>query len=204
MVQAVDEINISMLRALTDSFREMPAKSAEILKVARQMVQHGQDEARRTVRNLRTLVLEQGSLPGALAALAKEASNGLSVKTEFELIGAPLLLSSKVENHLLRVSQEAVTNALKHAQAKSVQISLHFEPTEARLVVRDDGCGFEVSHAAPSSAGHFGLLGMRERAEKIHGTLTITSTPGGGTAVVVVVPLREAMAEVKSSHEEKN
>ena len=192
------------LRALTDSFREMPAKSAEILKVARQMVQHGQDEARRTVRNLRTLALEHGGLHGALSALAKETSNGLSVKTEFELIGVPMSLSSKVENHLLRVSQEAVTNALKHANAKSIQISLHFEPTEVRLVVRDDGCGFEAANAVPSSAGHFGLLGMRERAEKIHGTLTITSALGGGTTVVVAVPWPTAMADAKPSHEEKN
>ena len=97
-----------------------------------------------------------------------------------------------------------MTNALKHANAKSISIRLRFEPAAVRLVVQDDGCGFDAAHAASSAAGHFGLLGMRERAEKIHGTLTITSAPDGGTVVTVAVPLREASIDQKISHEEEN
>ena len=182
------------LRAFTDSLREMPAESARILNMARQMVKHGQDEARRTVRNLRTLALENDGLPGALTTMAHETSFGLPVKIEVEVIGSPVLLANKVESHLLRVSQEAMTNALKHAKAKSISIRLHFEPAAVRLEVRDYGCGFDVAHAAPSEAGHFGLLGMRERVEKIHGTLSINSPPSGGTVVVVTVPLSDAVS----------
>ena len=189
------------LRALTDSFREMPAKSAEILKVARQMVQHGQDEARRTVRNLRTLALEQGGLPSALSTLAKSTSSGLPVKIGFEVIGTPVPLSSTVENHLLRVSQEAVTNALKHANPNSIQISLHFEPEAVRLAVQDDGRGFDAAKASSSESGHFGLLGMKERMEKIHGKLDILSSPGSGTSVTVVVALGDAISNSRNSHE---
>ena len=192
------------LRALSDALPHQPEKSGDILKVTRQMVRHGQDEARRTVRNLRTLALEQGGLPGALAGLAQETSDQFPVKMEFGVAGTPRPLASKIENHLLRVGQEAVTNALKHGQASAIQIRLHFEPAAVRLEVRDDGRGFDVAHAAPSSAGHFGLLGMRERAEKIHGTLNISSTPAGGTTVVVVVPLPPAAADAKPSHEEEN
>jgi len=192
------------LRALSDALPHQPEKSGDILKVTRQMVRHGQDEARRTVRNLRTLALEQGGLPGALAGLAQETSDQFPVKIEFGVVGTPRPLAGKIENHLLRVGQEAVTNALKHGQASAIQIHLHFEPAAVRLEVRDDGRGFDVAHAAPSSAGHFGLLGMRERAEKIHGTLNISSTPAGGTTVVVVVPLPPAAADAKPSHEEEN
>jgi len=201
--QALAGISLQ-LRAFTDSLREMPAESARILSMARQMVRHGQDEARRTVRNLRTLALENGGLPGALSALARETADGLPVKIGVEVTGAPVLLVVKVENHLLRIGQEAMTNALKHAHARSIQITLNYEPSAVRLTVRDDGCGFDVTHAASSAAGHFGLLGMRERAEKIHGTLTITSQPDGGTIVAVTVPLGEAVAGLENNHEEEN
>ncbi len=198
--QALAGISLQ-LRALTDSWREMPAKPAQILKTTRQMVRHGQDEARRTVRNLRTLALETGGLPAALAALAREVEAGLAVQIEFKVDGTPVPLASQVENHLLRVGQEATTNVLKHARAKTVQIHLRFEPQAVRLVVQDDGSGFDVAHTAPSSAGHFGLLGMRERAEKMNGILTITSVPDRGTTVEVVVPLPGPRAEVQSKHE---
>jgi len=201
--QALAGISLQ-LRAFSDSLRELPADSARILSMARQMVRHGQDEARRTVRNLRTLALEKGGLPAALSEMARETSNGLPVKIEVEMVGTPMPLATKLESHLLRVSQEAMTNALKHANAKLIQISLHFEPTAVRLVVRDDGCGFDVTHAASSAAGHFGLLGMRERAEKIHGVLTITSQPDNGTIVAVTVPLGEAVAGLENNHEEEN
>ena len=91
-----------------------------------------------------------------------------------------------------------MTNALKHANAKNISIKLHFEPAVVRLAVRDDGCGFEATHAASSESGHFGLLGMRERAEKIHGALNVSSTPGSGTIVTVTVSLPDAMADTKS------
>ncbi|MEI6195030.1 MAG: ATP-binding protein [Verrucomicrobiota bacterium] len=195
--QALAGISLQ-LRAFTDSLREMPAESARILNMARQMVQHGQDEARRTVRNLRTLALENGGLPGALNTMAREMSEGLPVKIEVELIGSPVPLTNKVESHLLRVGQEAMTNALKHANAKNISINLHFEPAVVRLAVRDDGCGFDATHAASSESGHFGLLGMRERAEKIHGALNVSSTPGSGTIVTVTVSLPDAIADTKS------
>jgi len=201
--QALAGISLQ-LGAFTSSLREMPAESARILNMARQMVQHGQDEARRTVRNLRTLALENVGLFSALNTMALEMSQDVPVKIAAELIGSPVPLANKVESHLLRVGQEAMTNALKHAKAKSICIRLHFEAAAVRLEVQDDGCGFDAAHAASSAAGHFGLLGMRERAEKIHGTLNITSKPEGGMVVTVSVPLHEALAGLKKNHEEKN
>jgi signal transduction histidine kinase len=170
---------------------ELPAESARVLAMARAMVRHGQEEARRTVRNLRTLALEKGDLPGALAQMARNASDGVPIHIEVDLNGTRAPLSSKVESHLLRIGQEATTNALKHARAKNVRLRLRYEQRQVELTIYDDGCGFDAERALPSEAGHFGLLGMRERAEKIGGALHIASQSGAGTTVRVTVPLHQ-------------
>jgi len=92
---------------------------------------------------------------------------------------------------LLRLSLEAVTNALKHAHAKRIAIELAFEPEQVRVCVRDDGKGFDLQNAPPMSSGHFGLFGMRERAEKMKGQLNIQSAPGAGTTISLTVPAAE-------------
>src|SRR5207247_5309434 len=139
---------------------------ARVLDIARSMVRHGQEEARRTVRNLRTLALEKSDLPAALAQMAKSASEGVSINVEMDLNGTRVPLSSKIESHLLRIGQEATTNALKHARARNLRLRLRYEPRAIELTIHDDGCGFDTARALPSEAGHFGLLGMRERDRK--------------------------------------
>ena len=182
----------------------MPAESLRILEMARSMVRHGQDEARRTVRNLRVFALEQGDLPAALAELAAQSRDGLRLDIEARVTGAPQPLPPKVESHLLRIGQEATTNAIKHARAKTIRLELGYDGGLVRLLIRDDGCGFDAERAAPSEAGHFGLLGMRERAEKIGGTLTILSAPGKGTTIQVTVPLPPLNAGAGKRNEEEN
>jgi len=171
---------------------QLPVESARALHLARAMVRHGQEEARRTVRNLRTLALEKNDLPTALAQMAQSAGEGAAARIAMEVTGTRGPLSPKIESHLLRIGQEATTNALKHAQAKNIRLRLHYEPRVVELSIRDDGRGFDTERALPSEAGHFGLLGMRERAEKIGGTLNLVSRPGAGTTVQVQVPLETA------------
>jgi signal transduction histidine kinase len=85
----------------------------------------------------------------------------------------------------LRISQEAIINAWKHAQPQAIMLDLEFHPGEVRLRVRDDGRGFDTL-SSPAASG-FGLISMRERAERLGGHLTITSTPGHGTEIAVTV-----------------
>ena len=94
-----------------------------------------------------------------------------------------------MEQNLLRIAQEAVTNTVKHAHAKEVRIRLDLEPSRLSMVVADDGNGFEQTEAFSEIGGHFGLLGMRERAERLGGELHLASQPGQGTKVEVTVPL---------------
>jgi signal transduction histidine kinase len=98
-------------------------------------------------------------------------------------------LPPQVENHFLRVALEAVTNAIKHAAARRINIDLSFAERRVELRVRDDGHGFDAERLPPPSSGHFGLFGMRERAEKLGGDLVIQSRPGEGTEILLRVPL---------------
>jgi signal transduction histidine kinase len=176
------------LNALSDALPNVSPEPLRVLKVARSMVHHAQEEARRTVMNLRFLDLEKHDLPAALKDLATQSGNESPVEMQVNVKGTRRPLSSKVESHLLRIAQESITNAIKHAQAKSARVELNYDPACLLLTVQDDGCGFNADSAVPAAVGHFGLLGMRERAEKIGGTLQILSSPGQGTTVEVRVP----------------
>ena len=185
------------LGALAGVLRGRSADGVQILERARLMVKHGQEEARRSVRNLRMFALERGNLSDAIAEMAQESANGMAVKIETLVKGEPVKLAYQVENHLLRIGQEALTNALKHGKAGSVKFELNYATDWVALTVSDDGCGFDVAQTAPTEAGHFGLLGMRERVNKIGGTIQIHSVPGTGTAIAVTVPRKQAQPETE-------
>jgi len=153
------------------------------------MIRHSHEEARRSVWNLRTCALEQGDLAMALTEMKGQVKNGSPVQIGLEISGTPCQLPSRIEGHLLRIGQEATTNAVKHAQGTIIRLELRYEPQSVQLSIQDDGLGFDAENAISSEAGHFGLLGMRERAEKIGGTITVLSTPGSGTRIHVTVPL---------------
>ena len=186
--QALAGISLQ-LNALAGALRGTSADALHILEIARAMVRHGQEEARRTVRNLRLLALEKSDLPAALSQIASTTSAALPGGIRVSVTGIASPLPPKVESHLLRIAQEATTNALKHARANTVRLELHYKPESVQLCIQDDGCGFGVEQSVPSAEGHFGLLGMRERAEKVNGVLRLTSAPGAGTTVQVTVPL---------------
>jgi len=92
-------------------------------------------------------------------------------------------------DELLRMAQEALVNAMKHAGASYIRVRLWYEKTEVRLQVSDDGRGFDPEAVVAAKAGHFGLVGLRERAGHLGATLSLDSRPGGGTTVEVTVPL---------------
>jgi signal transduction histidine kinase len=95
-------------------------------------------------------------------------------------------LARRVAEDLLRIVQQAVDNALKHARASSIRIELAFNRKEVQLQIKDDGKGLDVRKARRG----VGLIGMRERAKEIGGKFTLNSKPGKGTRVEVTVPLR--------------
>lgn len=204
-----DLLGITMQLKATEKLLDRPDRARESLTLASAMVRRSQAETHRAVWDLRErkagqagLVptlraavagLTAGAAYGAAAAAAAGggpgADGGPAVAVRVD--GAERDLSPQTENHLLRVALESVTNAFKHAAASRVDVTIGYEPRRVTLEVRDDGKGFDADHPPPPNSGHFGLFGMRERADKLHGDLTVTSGPGAGTVVRLVVPTGE-------------
>ncbi|MEW6131104.1 MAG: two-component regulator propeller domain-containing protein [Acidobacteriota bacterium] len=178
------------LQAVGKMLKESPQLAQHHLDVAQKMVTHSLAEARRSVWNLRPQALEKSDLAAALSETAKQLSQGSAVETEVRVSGVPQTLSSSLENNLLRIGQEAITNALKHAKPQTIKIELAYEPDLVRLRVIDDGCGFDCKNVASADEGHFGLIGMRERIEWLKGELRFQTAPGSGTEVIAVVPVK--------------
>ena len=159
------------------------------LDLARKMARHSLTEARRSVMDLRASALESQDLPAALSQAARQWTAGSPVKVHVDVEGAGRRLPEEMEQHLLRIAQEAVTNTVKHAHAKEVWIHLAMNNGTLKMRVADNGEGFEQTDAFSEIGGHFGILGMRERAERLGGELQLHSEPGEGTEVEVTVPL---------------
>jgi signal transduction histidine kinase len=165
---------------------ELPAGSNP--DPARTLVRSCMAEARRLVQNLRSVALEQGDLAQALNAVAQELTASTRVPIQVSVHGTPRRLSDITENHLLRIGQEALMNAVKHGRPHRIDVDLHFSAGGVKLAIKDDGCGFDTTSAAPPD-GHYGVIGMRERAQQLGGRLELASRPGQGTEVRIAVPL---------------
>jgi signal transduction histidine kinase len=136
------------------------------------------------VYELRPLDLQREGLIGALHQRLSAVEGRVNIKAR--LVAEELVeLPAPVEEELYRIAQEALNNALKHAAAASVTVYLRREGEQVVLEVVDDGTGFNPN--AVSDGGGMGLVNMRERAEKLDGSLTILSTPGAGTRVKVSI-----------------
>ncbi len=151
---------------------------------AAELARQSLNEARRSVRALRPQALREKTFWQALQTNIKNRTTGIPLSTEFRLRGEPRELPFKMQENLLHIGQEALTNTLKHAHATRFEASLSFNPGEVRLELVDNGQGFRPGdrHAG------FGLAGMRERVEQMGGMLNIKSAQGEGTCVVVVSP----------------
>jgi signal transduction histidine kinase len=176
------------LEAVTGSLEASPAAARQSLDVARQMLRYSLEEARRSVHDLRSEALESRGLVDALATLARQMTIGTTPRVDVRIEGPVRRLDVAQEHHLLRIGLEGLTNAVKHAHATRIDLLLRFHADAIELVVSDDGCGLGQGPLDPPG-GHFGLRGVRERVDKLGGTVEFESRPGGGTRVAVTVPL---------------
>jgi signal transduction histidine kinase len=170
--------------------RQLPpeAKAREPLEVARRLARANMTEARNAIWNVRSQVLETGDLATALGDILRNLTEGTETRGGLRVRGKLRRLPPVTENNLLRIGQEAITNAVKYAQAKNILVALDFEARQLRLSVSDDGKGFNVQSPPPSEGG-FGLTGMRERAAQLHAEFSVVSEPGEGTIVTQALPL---------------
>jgi PAS domain S-box-containing protein len=173
-------------------------RSKKALSNIKKLARSGLEEARRSVQALRPRALEGRTLTEALAQEVKRISEDGKHSCEFKQIGEVLKLSAEIQNEFFRIAQEAMTNISKHAQAKSVWITLKFKANQAILTIQDDGIGFAATDS-PKPKGGYGLSTMRERALRIGGKLEIESPAGGGTMIRVAVPLDKKLKPTNHS-----
>ena len=159
---------------------EHPDQALDRIIRCREIAQESVLEARRAIQALQSHHMEHG-LVAALKQLAEQSSNGILVS--FLTSGTPEGLSPNAESELYRISQEALTNALRHGQASRVMIEMAYNADHVTLRIRDDGTGFALQKSQPG----LGISGMRERAASIAGRFNLSSPPGQGTEITVVL-----------------
>jgi PAS domain S-box-containing protein len=174
------------LEAAEEASADLPEEVRSRITRARDVARQNLEEVRRSVLMLSPSPAVSGDLAGAIRESVNSVRSNTRVRMGFSVRGTPQHLDATFEENLLRIAQQAMDNALQHAQAKGIRIELVFSEKEVGLRIRDDGRGF-VSSTAPR--GGLGITGMRERAEEIGGKCELKSQPGKGTRVTVKVPL---------------
>jgi signal transduction histidine kinase len=157
------------------------------------------DEGRRTVEGLRSWRRSGGSLGEALAGVPKALC--LPASTEFRVVvcGTERALADGPFEEVYRIGREAILNAYRHSRAIQVEAEIEYRPTEVRIAIRDNGCGMDPHQLQRQGGRHWGLLGMRERAERLGARLCLLSKVTLGTEVELRVPNRVAFAQSGSS-----
>ena len=166
---------------------QAPAVATD-LEAIESVVGRSLQETRGVLGDLRGPAASGGDLGVALTRFADRIQDGRDVRCAVRVEGPAFHLPGDVESDLFRIGQEAVTNAFKHASATHVDLRLCYEKDVVRLTITDDGRGFDESSAVGAAQGHFGLLGMRERASRL-GTFKLESRPGHGTTIDVTARL---------------
>lgn len=172
------------LRAVELALAEQPDTAPKNLSLVRQILDSSRDEVRRSVWGLRARALDNFTLDGALKEVARQISPGTNARIEVRTEGLFRTVSDLIANHLLRVGQEAMSNAIKHGRAKKIEVMLSYHDDRVELTVVDDGIGFDITTAPGPAEGHFGLQGMRERAKRVGGIFHMESIPGHGTRII--------------------
>lgn len=160
--------------------------AARHLSTAAELTRGSLAEARDSIWNMRSQALETGDLATALRDVLQHLSGAEELEDRFHVSGKIRRLAPRVENNLLRIGQEAITNAIKHSGSKRVRMWLEFVPSQVTLRVADDGCGFGLEGPVAEEK-HFGLVFMQERAKEIQGDIQVRSTAGSGTEITLAV-----------------
>lgn len=193
------EIHDSVQQGLTgailqlDSTLKIPAVDADVrsrLSVVRNMVSYARQEVEHAVWDMESPLLDGTELADALRNLTAFVNSG-EVAVDISVTGQAIPLGRTISHNLLRIAQEATTNAFRHARAGRITIRLDYRPDSIAMHIADDGVGFRPDDVLQSGRGHLGLPGMRARAKKLRGTFEIVSAPGQGTSLRIEVPILE-------------
>lgn len=173
---------------------EISGETRQRVHKALELAQDNLEAARRSVIDLRAAPLEGRTLAQALAELVEEQGSNNRSELSFKAAGGNHPLPQRVEVGLYRIAQEAVNNALLHAEAGHIELELAITSEETRMSIKDDGRGFDPANI---DEDRFGLTGMNERAKLLGGTLNILTTRGKGTWLEVGVPMKGGWEKIQ-------
>jgi len=188
LLQSLGALTVQ-LEIVARSLDSSPSKAREALQRLRKNLVHCVRDARRSVWELRSLRLEQRNLVEAIEDMADETMVALPVSIRVTASGKVRQCAPDVEQHLLRIAQEAISNAVQHGRADEVVIELDYQPATLSMTVRDNGQGFVLEEAMKDTGEHWGLVNMRERVARMGGQLSVNSVLGEGTVVTAVSPI---------------
>jgi signal transduction histidine kinase len=175
------------LELASSQVERAPSEARAALIRTRKQLEAYIREARQSIWTLRSPTLDSRDLIGALRTIGEQVPAG-GPRVALRITGPPRPCGAKVETQVLRIAQEAVANAVRHAQATDIDLHLDFGERGLRLNVADNGRGFDPV-AVTRVDGHYGVAGMQERAAEVGGRCTIESAPGTGAKILVDIPL---------------
>lgn len=186
LAQGLSAISLKLetMDAILEKEHQQP-KIEKLLKESLGLTKVNLEEARRSVLDLRAQPLQENNLIGALEKLIQEIPKQQVPKVKFKVKGKRKVLSLREEMGIFRISQEAITNVVKHAKADKLIFEVHFLKDEIQIILEDDGVGFEYDKLENRG---FGLLGLNERVKLLNGKLEISSSPGIGTKLQANIP----------------
>ncbi|HWA16783.1 MAG TPA: histidine kinase, partial [Gemmatimonadales bacterium] len=180
------------LKTIELALPEEPDVAAETVQRVQQLARESLKEARERVWEMHEGGVAHHDLPAALEILARERTMGTGIGVSLVTTGQPRQVDPAIEDAVFRIGREAIVNAVRHAEAKRIAIHLDFHAGTLRLEVNDDGKGLAPDAAERArQQGHFGLSGMRERAEALGGSCELRARAEGGTGVILELPLRQ-------------
>jgi len=178
----------ALLEAHSSLAHRQPDTHGDLLDCARTQLRSTIEEARQAVWGLRSISESTTDISLLLCKMAEQFSHEFAVPVECQVAGAPFALDQSVVHEVLMVAREAIYNSVRHAQPKTVELSLRFEDDKCRVGVRDDGSGFDPAMLSRLPEHHYGLIGIRERVERIGGKFSLHSAVGVGTDLSIEVP----------------
>lgn len=180
---------VLQLEAAEMSLPERAEEIRDCIDRARELARTGLAESRRFVKGLRAAELQRHDLEAGLMQIALRTERDSGIRTNMEVTGKKRALPADMEENILRIAREAVTNSVKHSSPHNIRLRLDYKRRQVELEISDDGVGFDPAGVYGSTGESFGLTSMKERAALIHAELWIDSAPGAGTKVVLNAPL---------------
>lgn len=178
------------IQAARERLAAEPEVAEAKLQTAQALLDRIEAEVRQAIYDLRPPILSSAGLISALKGLCSEFQALTGLPCLYRVTGDPLRLPAEVEVAVYRIVQQALHNVEAHAEAGTARVCLHFHAEGLRVVIKDDGRGFNPPDVLANNSRGLGLIGMQERAESIGGSLSMETSPGSGTRIILEIPIR--------------